>query len=112
MSDHAQIRARLQAQRNDILARLQRPADAPLDADAGERAIELENLDVLFELDQASRQQLSLINAALERIEQGRYSRCERCGGTIDAGRLRALPFAATCIDCAAAVAGEVPPLP
>lgn len=40
------------------------------------------------------------IAAALERIEQGTFGRCQRCGGWIGRERLDALPYAAYCIDC------------
>jgi RNA polymerase-binding protein DksA len=37
---------------------------------------------------------------ALERIEQGTYGRCERCGKDIPAERLEALPTARLCMGC------------
>jgi DnaK suppressor protein len=41
-------------------------------------------------------------DAALERIEQGSYGRCEKCGGAIGRQRLLALPAARLCIECSA----------
>jgi DnaK suppressor protein len=41
------------------------------------------------------------IDAALTRIEKGEYGTCEECGEEIAWGRIRAVPFARTCIDCA-----------
>ena len=38
-----------------------------------------------------------------QRLRQGRYGQCERCGRPIAAGRLAARPTARTCIACAAA---------
>jgi DnaK suppressor protein len=43
------------------------------------------------------------INAALERIEAGTYGQCAWCEGEIKPERLRALPTATLCIDCATA---------
>lgn len=43
---------------------------------------------------------LAKVNAALGRIEQGTFGRCEDCGRTIPAGRLAALPHAARCVVC------------
>ena len=40
------------------------------------------------------------INRALNRIEEGGYGTCERCGNPIDASRLKALPHASLCLDC------------
>jgi RNA polymerase-binding transcription factor len=52
--------------------------------------------------DQA-REHLAELDEALDRLRQGRYGRCERCGQPIAAGRLAARPAARTCIACAAA---------
>jgi len=43
------------------------------------------------------------IRAALARIDQGAFGQCEACGGQIADARLRAMPYAATCIECARA---------
>ena len=37
---------------------------------------------------------------AIDRIDQGTYGTCERCGQPIDAARLRELPHASLCLDC------------
>jgi RNA polymerase-binding transcription factor DksA len=52
-------------------------------------------------LDQA-RDHLAELDDALDRLRQGRYGQCERCGRPIAAGRLAARPAARTCITCAA----------
>lgn len=44
---------------------------------------------------------LGEIDAAVKRLETGTYGTCERCGGAIGEGRLRARPTARTCIQCA-----------
>ncbi len=44
--------------------------------------------------------ELAETQAALDRIEQGRYGRCESCGGAIGRQRLLALPAIRYCIDC------------
>ncbi|MFN2524668.1 MAG: TraR/DksA C4-type zinc finger protein [Actinomycetota bacterium] len=40
------------------------------------------------------------ITRAIGRIDEGVYGVCERCGGPIDAARLKALPHAVLCMDC------------
>jgi DnaK suppressor protein len=40
------------------------------------------------------------IEAALQRIEDGSYDRCEECGGQIPKSRLDAIPYAALCVRC------------
>ncbi|PWV44775.1 TraR/DksA C4-type zinc finger protein [Nocardiopsis sp. L17-MgMaSL7] len=49
----------------------------------------------------AAERHLADVDAALERIAQGRYGRCERCGEPVSPERLLARPVARTCIACA-----------
>ena len=51
-------------------------------------------------LDQA-REQVTAIDAALDRLEAGRYGLCDRCGQPIGDDRLAARPAALTCVRCA-----------
>jgi RNA polymerase-binding protein DksA len=75
--------------------------EAALDPDCAERATELENLDVLFAIDQESKIALRLITDAIRRIDAGTYGLCSVCGREIDARRLSAIPYIDTCISCA-----------
>jgi DnaK suppressor protein len=45
---------------------------------------------------------LAQIEAAIERIEDGVYGLCERCGEKIPKSRLDAIPYAEQCVRCAA----------
>lgn len=45
---------------------------------------------------------LEKLQAALRRVEQGAYGRCESCGEAIDRARLETLPYAALCVSCKA----------
>jgi DnaK suppressor protein len=47
------------------------------------------------------KQQLQLINAALQRIDDDEFGYCQRCGESIDPRRLEFDPTALLCIDCA-----------
>ena len=59
------------------------------------------NIDpVAYMTSVATRRIMDQILAALDRISDGTYGRCIRCGGAIVAGRLEVLPYAQTCIDC------------
>jgi RNA polymerase-binding protein DksA len=51
----------------------------------------------------AARERLAAIEAAVRRLEAGRYGSCERCGQPIGDARLAARPAAVTCIGCASA---------
>lgn len=42
------------------------------------------------------------LDAALQRLHEGRYGRCEACDGPIGDARLEALPAAPRCVTCAA----------
>jgi RNA polymerase-binding protein DksA len=44
---------------------------------------------------------LAQYDAALRRIEEGRYGKCTSCRGDIAEERLEALPYVELCIDCA-----------
>lgn len=43
------------------------------------------------------------IDHALEKIDEGSYGICDRCGEVIPAARLSALPASALCVGCASA---------
>ncbi len=46
-------------------------------------------------------QLLAETEAALERLEQGRFGKCEACGNEIARKRLQAVPYARCCVACA-----------
>ena len=46
---------------------------------------------------------LQQIDSALDRINQGTYGRCVKCGKEIPQERLEVLPYALMCITCASA---------
>lgn len=46
------------------------------------------------------RRELADIDAALMRIAEGRFGRCQSCGGPMGLQRLRALPEARYCLAC------------
>lgn len=47
------------------------------------------------------RTQLALVEDALIQLEAGTYGTCRTCGKAIATARLEAIPWSATCIDCA-----------
>lgn len=48
-----------------------------------------------------ARQHLDQVNAALARVADGTYGRCELCSGQIPLGRLEARPHTVYCVRCA-----------
>ena len=48
-----------------------------------------------------AREHLAAIDAAVRKIDSGKYEICDKCGGPIGAERLAARPAAVTCVNCA-----------
>lgn len=74
--------------------------DGPPDPDFAEQAVERQNEDVVYGLDEAARAELVQIKNALKRMEDGEYGICQECGETIPLKRLEAVPFTSYCVDC------------
>lgn len=72
-------------------------ADDEHDPEGSTIAFERSQVDALV---RQARAHLDEIDAALDRLEAGRYGTCARCGRTIAAGRLEARPTARTCVAC------------
>jgi DnaK suppressor protein len=70
-----------------------------------------DNFDQEFTLGLIENEQVTLdqINAALARIDQGRFGQCEECGLPISKPRLQALPYTPYCIECARKVETRAP---
>ncbi|WP_411103009.1 TraR/DksA family transcriptional regulator [Streptomyces sp. cmx-4-9] len=59
-----------------------------------------------------AKEHLEELDRAVERLEQGVYGQCERCGRTIPPERLEIRPAATTCVRCAASSDPRRPPNP
>ena len=55
----------------------------------------------LLGLLEGARRDLEAVERAAQRLAEGTYGRCLRCGGPIPVERLEALPAAETCLACA-----------
>lgn len=75
----------------------------PVEKDFAEQVTQRENDDVLIAIDDEAQQTVMLIDAALDRIKEGRYGTCSICNEKISEQRLAALPYVITCITCAEA---------
>jgi DnaK suppressor protein len=69
--------------------------------DEVDAAIATEQSEVRSQMASFESRELAQIETALDRIKQGRYGRCDSCDKAIGAVRLRALPYATSCIQCA-----------
>ena len=70
------------------------------DARAGQPPARAQSGPVLLRRAVAQRRALAEIEAALARLSNGRFGRCERCGGVVSATRLTRTPQARYCISC------------
>ena len=75
-------------------------ADDEHDPEGSSTAFDRQHVAALI---RQARDQLAEIARAEQRLDDGSYGTCERCGRPIGAERLAARPAAATCIGCAAA---------
>jgi RNA polymerase-binding transcription factor DksA len=87
----------------DLLAAEREPGDVQFDEESGEG----DTLAVERERDLALSAQATAaveeIDLALAKIKDGTYGVCEQCHNTIPKERLRALPYAALCVQCKSA---------
>jgi DnaK suppressor protein len=87
----------------DLLMADREPGDVQFDEESGEG----DTLAVERERDLALSAQASAaveeIDIALAKIKDGTYGVCEQCHNTIPKERLRALPYAALCVQCKSA---------
>ena len=108
-----EIRRQLESERGNLLAQLDEltadsfdgtqsdmTGEVGLDddfADAGSATFERERD---LSIQNNVRDLIDQMNRAIQRIEDGNYGTCERCGNPIEAARLKALPHALLCMDC------------
>ena len=67
-----------------------------------EEATETFELEKRLALEERLREQLTEIEHALHKFDEGTYGLCDICGKPIDPARLEALPQANLCLDCKA----------
>ncbi len=93
---------RIEAEAREVLLRRRRslsqsPTPTP-PADPAARWSDYEGLP--DPISEGVRRELADIDAALARIQEGRYGNCLNCGGPMGLQRLRAIPEARYCIAC------------
>lgn len=96
-------KAELEARREDLMKRLH-GIGAELDSheskDWEEMATERESDEVLHDLGQSAQAEMRMIDAALQRVAEGEYGYCAKCGERISEDRLDLLPATPFCRDC------------
>jgi RNA polymerase-binding protein DksA len=74
--------------------------DAVFDNHLADTATETYDRELDYTLEENSEHVLADIDGALERIGNGTYGVCTKCGNQIPEERLEARPWATLCIDC------------
>lgn len=109
--DTAHFRSKLEEERGRVLGALENLRsensgsmddevdESHFDNHLAETASVTTDREIDYSLEENEARVLAAIDAALTRIDEGTYGRCERCGGPIEPDRLEALPWATLCID-------------
>lgn len=95
-----ELEARL-AELQSRLSRIKEDVTKAHSGDSAEQAQERENDEVVDAIGNETALSIRVIQAALERIESGTYGACDTCGEDIGEARLRAIPEATRCVNCA-----------
>ena len=105
--DAAALRAKLDAERAEIVCDIETSADArePVAPDVAigrlSRMEALQDQAMALETDRRRHLELDRIDQALKRMDDGDYGYCVSCDAEIAPKRLENDPAAPTCIDCA-----------
>ena len=83
------------------LASIKKDVTQEHSGDSAEQAQERENDEVVDAIGNETRQSLHAIQVALDKINDGSYGACEACGEDIGEARLKAIPEATRCVNCA-----------
>lgn len=108
-----ELRRRLEADRESLRAEIQRIEDEDIHAEnqydpefsgygnhMAETGTEIYEQERNLSIEQNLQQQLTDVEHALAKCEQGTYGICDNCGKEIPLERLQAFPQAALCIGC------------
>lgn len=104
MTPTATRKAQLQTRLEELRGRLdtiERELDSHQSQDWEELATEREGDEVLESMGTSGQHEMRMIEAALQRIEEGDYGFCAKCGAEIGQDRLDVLPWTPFCRTCA-----------
>lgn len=102
----ADIRHALESKREELLHGIRkelknsRQRSLNVSADPMDKATDSSDDDLSFEIASASDEELTDIDVALKKLDDGTYGVCESCGANISITRLKVLPFAVYCREC------------
>lgn len=105
MSDFKELRDQLAAKLESLVRRsggIETQLRDPGEQDWEENAIRRENDEALVAIGDATDEEIREIRIALKRIDDGSFGTCSQCHKSIPKARLEALPWATSCVHCAA----------
>lgn len=76
------------------------PGDTQFDDESGEGSTAAVDRERDLALSAQARAEVVEIDVALDKIDEGRYGVCDKCGKTIPRARLDVIPWAALCVNC------------
>lgn len=111
--NHDDIRPILQQEQSDLLARIDEltvggEINLEFDDDFSDRGLVASEQTENHSLADVLQSQLSDVERALTRLDEGTYGTCETCGGSISVERLDAIPATSRCIEHAGAAPPEL----
>jgi len=104
MIDTAKFRALLESRKAELQSRMTEiddMLDASQSKDWEELATERESDEVLERMGAEGKAEMAKIEAALDRMEEGEFGYCVKCGNEISTERLELLPHTPFCRTCA-----------
>ncbi len=76
------------------------PGDTQFDDESGEGSTTAVDRERDLALSAQARAEVVEIDVALDKIDEGTYGTCDRCGKAIPKARLEVIPWAALCVTC------------
>jgi DnaK suppressor protein len=110
-----ELRKRLSAERESLQEQIQSLSaenqvqhdDAGVGNHLADDATDIFTRERNIALSNNAQELLAQVDSALQRLDQGSYGVCARCGREISTERLEALPYATLCISCQSEVERE-----
>ena len=103
MVDVKAVKAMLEerlAELQNRASEIENDLSSPGSSDWEDNATESEDDEVNARLESITQREIHEVRLALSMIESGRYGTCTACGKPIGAERMKALPYATTCMHC------------
>jgi DnaK suppressor protein len=104
--DRERYRKKLLKKKDEIVSKISETYNESKEVESGiapdvvDKAESSYTKEFLLSLSSAEREQLRLIDEALERIDKNEFGICQSCGKTISKKRLDIVPWTPYCIDC------------